>query len=1018
MFILRQALYFYQMASLRQYIAACMMTAWAAGLPAQLLHLPYRHYTVHDGLAQQQVMCMMQDSRGYIWAGAKAGVSRFNGQYFENFRPAQGAPGNYIARLAEDYQGRIWASSYEGLGYYDGVEWRKVSDKGGAELILPAPEAALLFYYPQEHTLWRLSGDTLAFADSITLQHVSRGRRYPPGARPGHWAIYSDGPDTYTLIKIDAEGEVADAIELNRKRYFQPVPAGQGQIYLASQPDSEGVVYISRPGEGQPLDSVRFNLKMDGFRITSLLRSRHGGLYLALDFKQVFCKVPGKLDAERLDIPISNATGLMAGREGAVWMHGEDGLYQYFPQGFKYISSRDAPTAWGFGEDDAGNYWISSFGHGLKRIHQGKLSSFPSPQGIPNPDNFYFGLSQDHLGNLYFSHERGLFRFRQGHFDRILQQNPFSADNSSAILYNFFDTLDRKVIAGMKEGVVIYDPATGRPEPVHLEAINGANVLGITRDDNGNYWFTSSRRGIVKYHIPTKTISSFHKGEEGVPLSGAICVENGPGPGPGLWFGSFEGLFYFSGETQEFRRIAESIIPGPVNNLKVVDSLLMIGSLSGLHALHLPSFYRKGKEWLKAYNPNNGFLGIEPDQNGAFLDSRGNYWVLCFNQIATIPKEDINMEDYPSRVRIFQINGQRVPYAASEPIVLPRGENQITIRFESIGFQRPLRTQYSWRLLGYSEAWSAWAEDQIAFFPQLPSGEYAFEVRSRHPGSLDVASHITDSYRFQVRLPFFKEPHFYKFAFIIGFLLFALSGIGIGFYWNARRDARKARLAATEREQMMKYYQIQTLQSQLQPHFIFNLLNAIKSFIVRGRQEEAEEHIERLSKVMRRFLESSVGAGLENLGQQGQEITLQSEIELLRYYAELMQVLKPGKFTFHIEVEPSIHPANVVIAPMIIQPFVENAIKHGLAPKKDGPGHLLLRFSRNEDGLLCMVQDNGPGFPFGRPPAPDKGLGHRPMGIGLVMNRVELLRNFGIMINIRFESPPQGGARVHILFAE
>lgn len=1018
MFILGQVPYFYLMAYIWRCIAACLIAGWAVSSSAQLFHLPYRHYTVHDGLAQQQVMSLLQDRRGYIWAGTKVGLSKFNGQHFENFLPAQGLPGTYIASLKEDGLSRVWASSYSGVGFYDGVKWRKVSDETEAELIWGGEKGEMLFFCYKAHTLWRFSGDTLVLADSITPQQVNQYLQQPVALGPGQWVLYTKDGQTSTLIKVNSAGRMIGAAVVSREDYFRPSPNRKGGYFLVSKPDESGRVYLSRPGESQPVDSIRFSREMGNSEADRLLFAfgRYGGIYFILGDNQLFYKPPNDLTPQKLDIHISNISGLMAGREGAIWIHGEDGLYQYFPQGFKYISSRDAPAAWGFIQDDSGDYWISSLGYGLKRVRQGELSTFPSPQDCPAPDKFYYGISQGHLGDLYFSHERGLVRLHNGRFDWILKRNPLSQAEDTPVLYNYFDAQGEKVLAGLKGGVALFDPESGQLEPLPLEAISGSYVLGITRDDNNNYWFTSGRRGIVRYNIPTGEIYSFNQGKNGVPLDGAGSVENDPGHG--LWFGSGEGLFYYSNQTQQFQKVAEGIVFGRVYNLQIVDSFLMIGSISGLHVLHLPAFHEEGKEWLKAYNQNNGFLGIEPDQNGAYLDREGNYWVICFNQIAMIPKEDISMEDHPSRVRIFQINGQRVPYTTSDPIVLPWGENKITVRFESIGFQRPLRTQYSWRLLGYAEGWSDWTEDQVAFIPQLPSGQYTFEVRSRHPGSLDAEDHITDSYSFRVGLDFYKEPYFYRSALVIGLTLLAVAGIFFAFYWNARRAAQIARLAATEREQMMKYYQIQTLQSQLQPHFIFNLLNAIKSFIVKGKQEEAEEHIERLSKVMRRFLESSVGSGLDHLAQHGQEITLQSEIELLKYYIELMQVLKPGKFTFDIEVEPSIHPVNVVLAPMIIQPFVENAIKHGLVPKKAGPGRLLVRFSRQDGGLLCTVEDNGPGFEFQPPAVSPPGAGHRSMGIELVMNRVELLRNFGIFIDIWFETPDGGGARANIHFKE
>lgn len=990
-------------------LSSLLLCARALPLPAQLFHLPYRHYTVHDGLAQQQVVSLIQDRRGYLWIGTKAGVSRFNGERFENFRTTQGAPGDHVTLLEEDAQGNIWAFTPAGAGYYDGVRWHKLLDHPADNMVIVGPGPETLLFDNSEHTLWRASGDTLVLAGRLdTLPSPSRPNR----GVPGRWTDYYSGADSLIMVNITAEGEIAGVLHLAFAHTFTSGHPVYGQRYWLTQPDGNGLMHVGRLGERAPFDSIRCD-GLTGLRpVVDLLRCKNGDIYFVGINKVLYVKPAGETRATALDIPVHNPNRLLEGREGAIWIGSEDGLYQYFPGGFRYISSTDVPAPWSIVEDDAGDIWFGSFEYGLRRLHENRLYRIAGPPHEDSPDCFYYGASKDDRGNLYFPHSHGLYRFRQGQYENVFSQNRFFPTANQAVLYSWFDTTDRKIIAGIQGGVLVYDPGTGAKTPVRLEAAGDKFILGITRDSRANYWFVTGSRGIFRYHIPGGPITHFQKEMPGVPLEGAICVENDGDAG--VWLGGRDGLFFFSHETQSFKKVGAFTITHPVNNLKIADSLLLIGSTGGLHVLHLPDFHRGGRERIKTYNRNNGLIGIEPDQNGAFLDAKGNYWVICFNQIATIPKQRINLDDYPSRIRIFQINDQRVPYSGSTPIVLPPGENQITIRFESIGFQRPLRTQYSWRLQGYNDHWSEWTEDQIAFFPQLPSGEYAFEVRSRHPGSADATSSIPDSYRFRVELPFYREPFFYQYALIGGLLAVMLSAIGVWLYWSARREARKARAAAAEREQMMKYYQIQTLQSQLQPHFIFNLLNAIKSYIVRGRQDEAEEQVERLAKVMRRFLESSVGADLENLTQHNQEITLQSEIELLQYYIELMQVLKPGKFTFDLDVEPGLHPGNIVVAPMIIQPFVENAIKHGLVPKKDGPGHLNLRFFKCPEGICCTVQDDGPGL---KPPGPDNG-GKKPMGIELVMNRVKLLRNFGVQIDIQFESPVQGGACVYIRFSE
>lgn len=990
----------------------CLLAGLLSLAGQQIFRLPYRHFTVHDGLAQQQAVSLHQDSRGYIWIGTKAGISKFNGERFENFRPAQGAPGEHASRLETDSKGNIWAFTSTGAGYYDGARWHTVSREHQANLFFARKDSDSLFFDVEKHTLWRLDGDTVLRLGSPGQLPPERQWLQDTSAT---WLSYADSDKAWTFIKLSNQGSIADVLRIDATTHFVTTQFSDGQKFRFSFPNRGGLMHISRLGETKPFDSISCEIIRDRGPIRTALFCRNGDLYLIGRNNRVYYKPSGKIQAIRLDIPIHNPSCLLEDREGAVWIGAEDGLYQYFPRGFRYLPANAVPTPWSIVEDHAGAIWVGSFGHGLWRLHADRLERMSSPAGAPNPNVFYMGAAKDKQGNLYFSHEYNLWKYRNGRYQPVFDDQDFFTDNFT-VLYCYFDGVANKILAGIQGGVLIADVRTGATTRLQIEAEPSDYVRGIARDQRDQYWFADGAEGIICYHIPTGRRTTYSKNRAGISLKKGSCLETDPIGG--IWMGNAKGLFYFSEKTGDFNVVGREVVTNAVFNLKIVDSFLLIGSLAGLHVLNLPVFYATGDAQIKTYNQHNGFLGIEPGQNGVLLDSKGNYWALCSNQIATIPKHALSLSDYPSRVRIFQINDQRVPYSGARPIRLPKGENQITVRFESIGFQRPLRTQYSWQLLGpgCDTLWTEWTEDQIAFFPQLPSGDYTFAVRSRHPSS--TANFEQDRYRFRVQLPFYREPFFYQYVLIAGLLLALLFGAGLWLYRKARRETQKARTAAAEREQMMKYYQIQTLQAQLQPHFVFNLLNAIKSFIVRGRPDEAEEQIERLSKVMRRFLESSISSDLEQLTQRQQEITLKSEIELLHYYIELMQVLKPGKFTYSIDLEPGLQPANMVVAPMIIQPFVENAIKHGLVPKKDGKGHLAIRFFTCPGGLCCTVQDNGPGLTPPQPPAFPESQRKKPMGIDLVLNRVKLLRNFGIQIDIDLETPPQGGTLVRIRFAE
>lgn len=1012
----------------------------AATLTAQPVHLPYRHFTILDGLAQQQITCLMQDSRGYIWAGTKAGLSKFDGERFENFHIRDGLPGIHLNQLFEDGEGNVWAFADANVGFFDGARWRTVLRR---KLHLQGYRlgGAIFGWEPDSMRIWRMDKDTarvLRVFDEASLRAATQQANDLPGA----WVNIRLHGELY-FIKLDAEGRISNFQRRDSPfTYFQPAQLGHRYLYMTG-PDRSRCCFIRQLEHETPLDSLRFPATFSLKQVLWWMYAKNGDAYFVGD-NTLYHKPFGHIDAIPLNIPIQSPSKIIEDAEGAIWIASEAGLFQYFPNGFSYISEKDAPLTWNMVEDDKGHWWFGSFGQGLRRFDGQRFEQVRLPQHLllkkEQVLNFYFGASKDHLGNLYFSTDLGLIALKNGRLVNLNKQHRLDDCFGSAVLFNLFDPIERKVLFGMQTGVVAYDPEKDKMQGLYSGDCDRCFVLGIARDSLQHYWF-SSGGWTVRYHIPTKSVKIFRKKEGKVPFRGAYCIE--ADAGGGVWFGSVEeGLFYYDAQKEDFRRVGANILTREVYNLKIVDSILMVGEGSGLFALDLKTFHTNGKERIKAYNHRNGFLGTEPNQNGALFDSKkGNYWVIASNQVAFIHKSKLNFKGHPTKVRIFQINQHRIPYLTNGEKLLLTDTNEVKIRFESIGFQRPLRTQYSWRLIGHQERWSNWTEDPIAFFSQLPSGDYTFEVRSRHPGSEDSTAFVTDTFAFRVDIPFFKEPYFILYAFLTVGALLLLGLAGFLFYRKAKQEARVAQEAATgqerlaqlyqiqtleaekiagERERLMQYYQIQTLQAQLKPHFIFNLLNSIKKSVVQGDQDEADRKIDHLSQLLRKTLESSVGANPENIGVDDQRISLQSEIELLRYYIELMAAVKKGKFTWSIEIDGNLNPSGIAITPMIVQPFVENAIRHGLlteSPQR-GDGHLLVRFSKEKNGLLCTVSDGGVGVQATLKHQQENGKANKSLGIKLVKDRIRLLKEFGIHIELDIRDNPRGGTLVNILFKE
>ena len=208
--------------------------------------------------------------------------------------------------------------------------------------------------------------------------------------------------------------------------------------------------------------------------------------------------------------------------------------------------------------------------------------------------------------------------------------------------------------------------------------------------------------------------------------------------------------------------------------------------------------------------------------------------------------------------------------------------------------------------------------------------------------------------------------------------------------------------------------EVATLQAQINPHFIFNFLSSIQSLIGQKKPEIANDYLVKFSRLIRAYMESSIksskllaGSILEN------ENSIKEEIDMLKTYMELEKMKYPeNKVKFDIEVEnDSI--LNRSIPPMILQPFVENAIKHGILPK-DGAGTVIVRFEQNEETLICKIIDDGIGREKSAQNKEKSIQANKSRGLQLIVNRVKLLNELNYNIKIDFEDPESGGTIVII----
>lgn len=265
-------------------------------------------------------------------------------------------------------------------------------------------------------------------------------------------------------------------------------------------------------------------------------------------------------------------------------------------------------------------------------------------------------------------------------------------------------------------------------------------------------------------------------------------------------------------------------------------------------------------------------------------------------------------------------------------------QNNILFQFETALFRSRKTFQYEYRLKGLSDRWQkAKATEAFAQYRSLPAGVYIFEVRALNED--DVKSRI-EQYQFTVFAPIWQRSWF---------LMLLLLTLGfITFYFVNRRINNIKRQARIKNE--LKTSQLTALKAQMNPHFLYNALNSIQDLILQKDVKNASRYLTKFSHLMRQVLDAS---GTKS-------IILSDEIKVLTLYLDLEKLRFGDDFRYEIQIAPNIDSEFSHIPPMIIQPFVENAVKHGLLHKTKGIKLLQLHFEQH-DLLVCTITDNGIG---------------------------------------------------------
>ena len=361
---------------------------------------------------------------------------------------------------------------------------------------------------------------------------------------------------------------------------------------------------------------------------------------------------------------------------------------------------------------------------------------------------------------------------------------------------------------------------------------------------------------------------------------------------------------------------------------------------------------------------------------GTFMmsDRHGRVWAGFSNGTGHSISAWCNPEDRsPGTLGLTALtinNTTQLPRSEGSTLELDPSQNDISLSFAVINPLAPPEIFYSYRLTGYDSEWIESGTRRTVQYTNLPGGTYAFETKATGKG-LNIAS--TRLLTIKIITPLWRRPWFVLLS-ILGLLILLSALIS---WRQKRRQKREAQKSDYERK--LIELELAALRAQMNPHFVFNSLNSINQFILTNEPRKASRYLTKFSQLMRQILNNS----------KSETILLQDEIKALTLYLEMERLRFKEKFVFTIEVDQEISAAHITLPPMVLQPYVENAIWHGLLPK-EGQGAIHISFNKMNDHLICKIDDNGIGRERAQQLKEENRTQKKSLGMHITSSRLEL----------------------------
>lgn len=986
-----------------QLACACLLFLHPA--KAQDIHTLWFHsLSTEQGLSGRYNWYVYPDSKGFVWISSLSGLNRFDGVHVKQYGSVRSDSTSLFGEMIyseffEDKTSDIWFSTPEAIHAYrrkhDHFQ-RFIMYENGQQIKgdyqVHFLEKDTFLWVAAEGVIYRFNIHTPK-QNAIKVLETTQFRCRMETAKDGSvQRVYAfggvkKGLDVYEIKDGKLAGNSAKSGA--SKSFFsdtsveEVLPESPDRVWLMTQ--KYGLV------SWQPLlkdawqtcgnFAKSFGTLVPRGKDQLLILLKEKGAFLLnknnCQFQQISCKfIEGDTSA------MSSFKGAYLDANDNLWLPDQNtGLHYANLNKTKFRSIPKLPLAenntkyayWALTEDGRGNTWIGCSPGGVFVLDKNKklIQRFVHRPGDPNslPSDWVRAILKDQNNTIWVATTSGLAQFSAK--TNRFQVVPTQSGATEILLTHLHLTKDGKVlVASEGEGLFEVKQVNGKAQLFSIKGASTGSFQTIFEGQNGKLYIARNSTDVCVYDFQNQQLKLL----DSLPIGGLVNGFYEDEARKKLYFATSNGLVsvdsenpgkeprVYAEEEGLFGKLVASLLPDTNHNL-------WMGTNKGL------IFFDQKEKRFRTFSLSDGIQSLDFEVTAALKRSNNELWFggskgitivppnYVFKPITTAPRTFITgikiNDEIDQSIKCEQDGATNI--SQIKHLTLDYEQNTLSFEFIAIEYSDPAGNQLSYKLVNSDDKWVELGAGEPGFarYSKLRHGNYTLWLKAKNGDGIE--SKPEKVLQITIRPPWYLTWWFMTLAgAIFVSSLYALYKIRVARIQEKAEAQRKEaefkqkeaefRQRQAEDKQQMAENETAILRLQMNPHFIFNSMNSINAYILKKDIDTASDYLGRFARLMRMILDFAAKPF----------IPIADEIELLKLYLDTEAMRFENKFSYTFDIDESIDPDDVVLPTMILQPFVENAILHGIANKPEA-GQIKIGFSKQDGSLICLVEDNGVG---------------------------------------------------------